>query len=37
MAYAQNAKAKVQEADAYLADMKRKAQVAMDMLDAARR
>ena len=37
MAYAQNAKAKVQEADAYLADVKRKAQVAMDMLDAARR
>ena len=37
MAYAQKAKASVQEADAYLADMKRKAQVAMDMLDAARR
>lgn len=35
MAYAM--KSTVQEADTYLNDMKRKAQVAMDMLDAARR
>lgn len=37
MAYANKANASVQEADAYLADVKRKAKVAMDMLDAARR